>query len=115
MEIKDEELIKKLRHGVYGINRIQLCLDAADRLEALVKRVQDLEGNLKEVETQPKWEPYPDYGDIYPVENFQQHVAMGCITPDDGSGYYGTASEMSCIDCFTDKPTWATHVAWFNK
>lgn len=36
------DLISRLRDGVYGINRIPLCSEAADALEAQAKRIAEL-------------------------------------------------------------------------
>jgi hypothetical protein len=35
-----DDIVQRLRGGVYGINRIQLCLEAADEIEHL-RRLMD--------------------------------------------------------------------------
>ena len=49
------------------------------------------------------------------ADDFEKTVESGMIIEDDGTGYWATEDGISKIDCFTKKPQWATHVAWFNK
>lgn len=68
--------------------------------------------------------PHPDYGDLYSLKEFADMLKCGAITSDDGCGAWATASRY---DMTTDislykvlagkdpRPTWATHVLWFNK
>ena len=58
---------------------------------------------------------YTQVGCKYTLEEFKAAVEEGSITDDDGQGYWGTGLGYSHIDCFDEKPEWATHVAWFNK
>ena len=37
-----DDLVQRLRGGVYGINRIELCVEAADEIERLRKMNSDL-------------------------------------------------------------------------
>lgn len=67
-------------------------------------------------------QPLPGYGDMYSIEEFQKLVDSGCITDDDGAGYY-------CTNMVYDLDTYAlpsmlakgcinpdyTHIIWFNK
>lgn len=60
---------------------------------------------------------HPGYGDLFNLDEWAEFVRCGAVTYDDGSGYWATATEY---DEFADvffqaKPTWATHVLWFNK
>lgn len=40
------ELVKRLRGGVYGLDRIPLCEEAADALEAQIKHIARLERSI---------------------------------------------------------------------
>lgn len=66
----------------------------------------------------PKLVPIPDYADLITLKEFKECVACGGFIPYDGSGYYATENSMDKeTDVWSSKkpPTWATHVAWFNK
>ena len=41
MTAKGRSLVSRLRGGVYGINRIRLCAEAADRIEYLENRLAE--------------------------------------------------------------------------
>ena len=58
---------------------------------------------------------YKNLGTKHIAELFIDAVKRGEITKDDGEGYWGTDLGYSNIDCFDEKPEWATHVAWFNN
>lgn len=63
-----------------------------------------------------EFEPLPGYGDLFTVAEFANDVKHGMFIPDDGSGYWATATQMSRLSVWRhEKPDWATHVAWFNK
>ena len=49
------------------------------------------------------------------AEEFEQDADCGCITSDDGSGYWATDKKVSRISCWSSQPEWATHVCWYNK
>lgn len=53
------------------------------------------------------------------IETFKREVEFDIIGDDDGFGCYATDTEISdYIVDFWDLhniPSWATHVAWFNK
>jgi hypothetical protein len=48
-------------------------------------------------------------------KEFLEMSLDGSITPDDGIGYWSTNFEVSNVNCFSQKPDWATHVCWYNK
>ena len=48
-------------------------------------------------------------------QEFLEDVSLGCITSDDGSGYWATETQISEVSCWNSMPEWATHVCWFNK
>jgi hypothetical protein len=68
-----------------------------------------------------KFEPLPDYGDLFTLKEFEQDCKSGMLIDYDGTGYYAFKDEMS------DKPANPsyfkagdidrdfTHVMWFNK
>ena len=66
--------------------------------------------------------------DLYTVAEFKEEAGphgkyWGGICPDDGTGYWATATQYSWdhpvfsgkADPYTPQPDWATHVVWFNK
>jgi len=63
----------------------------------------------------------PDYGDVMTLKDFMEGVASGCLTNDDGSGYYATPTSISDqvirpSDVASGKINYHfTHVVWFNK
>lgn len=57
-------------------------------------------------------------GDLFTIEEWNNHVRNGLFVPDDGSGFWADATRHVDIgDPFdsSTKPDWATHVMWFNK
>jgi hypothetical protein len=50
------------------------------------------------------------------VAEFEGENESGMIIPDDGSGYYmSSETEKSNVSVWSNwKPSWATHVAWYN-
>lgn len=61
---------------------------------------------------------HEDYADVFTAEEWMSEGVRGCaFIPSDGGGYWGTEKEHSYdhTDVFGAKPSWATHVAWFNK
>lgn len=61
-------------------------------------------------------EDVPEYAELMSLEEWQNAVEAGAFIPDDGTGYYATATKMNREACsFGPAPAWATHVAWFNK
>ena len=57
----------------------------------------------------------PTYGDLMTLEDFRHDEDLGCLTSDDGNGYYATETGMSDIPTYHTEPEWATHVVWFNR
>lgn len=53
------------------------------------------------------------------IETFKREVEFDIISDDDGFGCYATETEISdyIVDFWNlhNIPSWATHVAWFNK
>lgn len=68
-----DELVKRLQGGVYGINRIPLCEEAAATIQALQARVKELEAQLKDACDQ--------YGNPLDGSEFRN-----CSYPDCGCG-----------------------------
>lgn len=64
---------------------------------------------------EPTLTPYEEYCDVFELAEFREHVQMGVITPDDGSGYWGAEVGYARESVWAPRPPWATHVAWFNK
>ena len=56
-----------------------------------------------------------DYECLMSSQEFLEDVSFGCITSDDGSGYWATETKISEFSCWNSRPEWATHVCWFNK
>lgn len=57
---------------------------------------------------------------MYPLEEFREMISSGCITNDDGTGYYATEETIFReLDCFGDIPVELegviSYVIWFNK
>lgn len=77
----------------------------------------------KRKDKEPKFEPFPDYGDKMTLKSWLEAVKEGAFIDYDGHGYLATAKQMSDIKVipsqFRNKtvktPEWATHVMWFNR
>lgn len=80
----------------------------------LYNHIFQVRNNLLQKEDE-KLEPIPDYGDLFTIKYFKSMVKDGSIMDDDGCGYYATETHMSRVNCFSQRPSWATHVVWFNK
>uniref|UniRef100_A0AAU8GH09 Uncharacterized protein n=2 Tax=unclassified Seunavirus TaxID=2494210 RepID=A0AAU8GH09_9CAUD len=60
--------------------------------------------------------PIPSYADVMTAEQWECSVRCGAFIPDDGIGYWCRDDKHeSCVSCWTPKPEWATHVAWYNR
>lgn len=64
----------------------------------------------------------PDYGTLYTLDEFRNHVESGLFTDDDGSGVYATPTRMSAqgrgrvnLSDITPPSEIFTHIRWFNK
>ena len=56
------------------------------------------------------------YADIMTLVEWVACVKAGCFIPDDGVGFWGTASHYNQdADSFNLPPKGATHVHWYNK
>jgi hypothetical protein len=70
-----------------------------------------------------KPQPIPDYGDLFPVEDFKTMAKTGQVMDDDGSGYlamqdsYCSVKPINCFDIQDGSFDFQgyTHVLWFNK
>lgn len=61
-----------------------------------------------------------EVGDLYSIREFQDMCVCGAITPHDGNGYLASATHFNpgssaFLSMRPTKPSWATHVMWFNK
>jgi hypothetical protein len=60
--------------------------------------------------------PIASYADLMTLEEFVGCVKHGAITDDDGIGFWATETDEDIgSTCWTPKPDWATHVAWYSK
>jgi len=41
-----KDIVERLRYGVYGINRIELCKEAADEIERLIDKLNYLDDQI---------------------------------------------------------------------
>lgn len=58
----------------------------------------------------------PDYADVMSLACWEEMVMCAVFTPDDGNGYWCAGeTRQSDVNCFSKKPEWATHVAWYNR
>lgn len=66
---------------------------------------------------EPKLTPIDlETGELLTAEEFRANVNCHAITPDDGIGYWATAThEDENAVCWNPRPFWATHVMWYNK
>lgn len=46
------------------------------------------------------------------INDFQATLELRGVSPEEGTGYWGTGSTVSNVSCFALKPTWATCVYW---
>jgi len=68
------------------------------------------------------WEPLPDYGELFSIDEFNRALRAGLFNNYDGHGYYATKTHMSTVyiapskfSIATARLMNATHVMWFNK
>ncbi|ADP02624.1 hypothetical protein [Salmonella phage PVPSE1] len=63
-----------------------------------------------------KLRPIPNYADVMDVHSWDCCVKCGAFIPDDGNGYWCPDENYeSDISCWSPRPEWATHVAWYNR
>ncbi len=85
------------------------------------------------MKTTPNLVPIPDFADIMTIEEWLNGVESGCFIDYDGHGYWATSthqSKKSAVEELYESsmvlpshitklkikpPSWATHVAWYNK
>lgn len=81
-------------------------------------KVEELE------EPQLEWRPIEPYnhedgGDyIMTIQAFIDAVSMGAFNDDDGHGECATETQVSNVRIYPsalDRPSWTTHVCWYNK
>lgn len=54
--------------------------------------------------------------DLMTVEDFKECVECGMFYSDDGAGYWATDTHESNLSVWRiTRPSWATHVTWYNK
>ena len=53
--------------------------------------------------------------DLMTAEEFFREEDRGCLTGDDGSGFWATATHRSDVGTSQTRPDWATHVLWRNR
>ena len=65
----------------------------------------------------PVWEEHEDYAYIMSAEEWEEARDAGSFIPYDGHGYWAKEKEHSNFNVwdFTERPEWATHVAWYNR
>lgn len=62
------------------------------------------------------WEPVLNYATVMSVIEWEGAVTLRELIEDDGDGYWVKDGLMSELSVWAEeKPSWATHVAWFNK
>jgi hypothetical protein len=93
-------------------DRAILLREARKRLASNSKKFTNASLMAEEVKLTPI---DPEIGELMTVEEFIDGVACNGITPDDGIGYWATASQESMNPCWEPRPQWATHVMWYNK
>jgi len=91
-----------------------LNVDPAEHFASLIENMFDLEVNEK---TGVKFTTVDSDTHVMTVAEFEEENESGMITSDDGSGYYmSSKTEKSNVSVWSySKPSWATHVAWYNK
>lgn len=85
------------------------------------------------MKTIPNLVPIPDFADVIPIDEWLDGVHTNCFIDYDGHGYWATkthqmkkgaleeliSSSMVLPSHITKMkikpPSWATHVAWYNK
>lgn len=74
-------------------------------------------------ETPVVWTDISDYSDLMTIQEFRKDVFRGCLTDDDGYGYYSQINRASNIGVHFDEnfidnvieEGVFTHVVWFNR
>lgn len=109
-------LIHHQQHNVY------MSSDSDERTEKLAE-IKDILKEFKDLtkdslDETPQLVPHDDYGDLFTAEEWMSEGMRGMsFIPSDGSGYWATKDGHSYdhYDIFGHKPSWATHVAWYNQ
>lgn len=71
--------------------------------------------------TDVKWEPVPNYGDLMLIDDFKEACDTGSFIDSDGMGYYAIETAKSAVRAkpsdfrrgIIDRDY--THIIWFNK
>lgn len=113
----EEEIAKKVKLCVSGI--IQE-IELNEIKPGFVNIIQEL-FNINVIELQEKLQAQLesfselDKECLMPSDEFENLCNCGAIVSNDGDGYWATSTGVSKIDCFRTKPSWATHVCWYNN
>lgn len=63
-----------------------------------------------------KFASVSEYADIMSLSDWDYSVKCRLFIPDDGIGYWMKDSTTeSNVSCWDPRPSWATHVAWYNN
>ncbi len=69
----------------------------------------------------PKFSPIPAHGTLLSWDEFLDDVQNGMLEDYDGHGDLATATEVSNVGIspsdlsYFMRPSWATHVCWYNR
>jgi hypothetical protein len=112
------------QNGNVNVWTAWLCSPAPWRERALKAEAELAELKAKRKKKPPKFEPIPDYGDHMTWDDFVGAVRTGGFIDYDGHGNLATATECSDKNIVPsqitrpsgyNKPSWVTHVVWYNK
>lgn len=114
----DEEIAKKVKLCVPGSEIKEIELDKIQPgyyTTALELYNVDLKELQKRKSYGLRTHDELDKECLMTAEDFEADSNSGFLTGDDGSGYWATSTEVSNISSFAERPSWATHVCWYNK
>lgn len=96
--------------------------DSDERTAALAELDAEIEefkkAHTASLDEVPILSDHDSYADIMEAEEWMEESCRGmAFTPSDGIGHWSTKDGHSYehSDVFGHKPSWATHVAWYNN
>lgn len=114
----DEEIAKKVKLCVPGSEIKEIELDKVQP-GYYTKALELFNVDLKELQKRKSYglrkHDELDKECLMGADEFLEDSETGFFTGDDGHGYWATETEVSRVSCFANRPTWATHVCWYNK
>lgn len=84
-------------------------------------KIEQAEKRIKELEVKAGASLYikpftnKDLNDLMSIEDFEEAMDRGFMSPTEGVGYWSTENGKSAFSTRQKQPTWATHVLWVSR